>query len=958
MCGKSTYLISIVILVSIAGASAHGQPAVEQLLVELRAEDLAYGTGVTTWPNSGTLGDFTANGAPVVEDVAGVKAVTFDGSSWFEGPTSTDSIVGSSDRTIEVWAYNPEIPSEETLVSWSHRGGPTGSNIAFNYGNNGSFGAVGHWSTPDMGWWGTHSPAPAANTWWQLVYTYDGSVARVYVNGEQESVGSPVVLNTHSGNIIRVAAQADDTGAGVASQFNFTGSISLVRIYDRSLTAAQVQDLFQGVLPAWLKAEQPSPSNGALHEDTWANLSWTAGSFGISHDVYFSDNFADVNEGTAEAFQGNQAMPFLVVGFAGVPFPEGLVPGTTYYWRVDQVNDQYAESPWRGDVWSFTVPPKKAYAPLPADGAKFVSTDVTLSWTEGYGAKLHHVYFGDNPADVEAGTPDTYKGATATTTYTAGLLELGKKYYWRVDEFDALETHTGDVWSLTTIPVIDVTDPNLVGWWKFDEGQGTNALDWSGQGNHGTLVGDPEWIVGYDGDAVKLDGSDDYVVLPIGSVIGSLTSSTFTTWVNFSSAGGAWQRIFDFGTGTTVNMFLTPRTGTGGPMRFAITVGGSGAEEQATAPDTLLSGWHHVAVTIDASTRTSVLYLDGAPIANNIGGASMTPSSLGQTTSNWLGRSQYSADAYFNGSLDDFRIYNYAKSQPEIGETMRGDPLLAWDPSPADGSTPDVDTALPLAWSPGDNASQHDVYFGTDEVTVEDADATDTTGVYKGRQSGTSYSPPEGVEWGSGPYFWRIDQYNADGSISKGRVWSYTVADFLLVDDFESYDDIDPAPGEPGLNRIFDKWIDGYGTITNGAIVGNAMPPYAERIIVHSGAQSMNYAYDNAGKTSEATLTLTRRDWTEQGVTRLSLWFRGDPANAPERMFVALDGNAVVYHDDPGATQIVPWTQWVIELSAFGGLGAELTNVNTITIGFGTKNSPAAGGTGQMYFDDIRLYRP
>ena len=164
MCNKSTYLISIVVFLSIAGASAHGQLVVDQLLVELMAEDLAYGGGVTTWPNSGTLGDFTANGAPVVEDVGGMKAVTFDGSSWFEGPTSTEGIEGGSDRTIEVWAYNPEIPSEETIVSWSHRGGPTGSNIAFNYGNNGSFGAVGHWSTPDMGWWGSHSPAPAANT--------------------------------------------------------------------------------------------------------------------------------------------------------------------------------------------------------------------------------------------------------------------------------------------------------------------------------------------------------------------------------------------------------------------------------------------------------------------------------------------------------------------------------------------------------------------------------------------------------------------------------------------------------------------------------------------------------------------------------------------------------------------------------------------------------------------------
>jgi hypothetical protein len=71
-------------------------------------------------------------------------------------------------------------------------------------------------------------------------------------------------------------------------------------------------------------------------------------------------------------------------------------------------------------------------------------------------------------------------------------------------------------------------------------------------------------------------------------------------------------------------------------------------------------------------------------------------------------------------------------------------------------------------------------------------------------------------------------------------------------------------------------------------------------------------------------------------------------------MFVALNGTAVVYHDDPAATQVTRWTEWVIDLAAFG---VDLTNVNTITIGFGTKNSPAAGGPGTMYFDDIRLVR-
>ncbi|MBL7184699.1 MAG: hypothetical protein ISS70_00105 [Phycisphaerae bacterium] len=189
----------------------------------------------------------------------------------------------------------------------------------------------------------------------------------------------------------------------------------------------------------------------------------------------------------------------------------------------------------------------------------------------------------------------------------------------------------------------------------------------------------------------------------------------------------------------------------------------------------------------------------------------------------------------------------------------------------------------------------------------------------------------------------------------SGLLWSFASAAFIVVDDFEAYNDIDPP--DAASNRIFDKWIDGFGTTTNGALVGNELPPYAGQAVVRSGAQAMPYFYDNNLKTSQATLTLVwPRDWTEQGVTRLSLWFRGDSANAAERMFVALNGTAAAYHDDPAATQITGWTEWSIDLQTFADQGVNLANVNTITIGFGTKNSPAAGGSGEVYFDDIRLY--
>jgi hypothetical protein len=103
------------------------------------------------------------------------------------------------------------------------------------------------------------------------------------------------------------------------------------------------------------KAAGPVPRNGELYFDTWATLSWSPGYFAVSHDVYLGDNFDDVNDGLTDAFVGNQTDTTLIVGFPGFPYPGGLVPGTTYYWRIDEVNDANAASPWKGDVWSFSI---------------------------------------------------------------------------------------------------------------------------------------------------------------------------------------------------------------------------------------------------------------------------------------------------------------------------------------------------------------------------------------------------------------------------------------------------------------------------------------------------------------------------------------------------------------------------------------------------------------------------
>ncbi len=546
--------------------------------------------------------------------------------------------------------------------------------------------------------------------WYHIAATWDGTTVRIYVDGvldndPPDSRGGPIDTDTRAFYI-----------GGRSGTDLLDGILDDVRLYNRALSEAEIQNLVTRP-----KAWNPSPTDGVIYEDTWASLSWSPGDYALSHDVYFGDNFDDVNEGTGETFQGNQTTTYLIVGFPGMPYPDGLVPGTTYYWRVDDVEAD-GTTIHKGNIWSFLIPPKTAYAPDPADSAELVDPSVQLSWTKGFGTRLHYVYFGDNFDDVNNATVGIPLG---TTTYTPGPLKLAKTYYWRVDEFDAIETHKGDVWSFTT-----------------------------------------------------------------------------------------------------------------------------------------------------------------------------------------------------EGSVES--------------------------PDPANGAVDVTQTPI-LIWVPGVFADTYEVYFGADATSLELKGS--------GNLGSESYEPGQ-LEWNT-TYYWRVDEANSANADSPwtGPLWSFTTANFLIIDDMESYNDIEE--GQDGSNRIYNAWLDGFGDPTNGSQAGYDNPPFAELTIVHSGNQSMPMSYDNAVGKSEATLTLTsNRDWTIKGVNTLTIWFRGEAANASENLYVALNGNAVVNHDNPDAALSAGWNEWNIDLQAFANQGVNLTNVTSITLGLGNKNNPVAGGSGMMYFDDIRLYAP
>ena len=647
-------------------------------------------------------------------------------------------------------------------------------------------------------------------------------------------------------------------------------------------------------------------------------------------------------------------------------------------------------------------------------------------------------------------------------------------------------------------------------------------------------------MAGCDWDALEFDNAGDFVQIDGYKGIMGTNPFTVTAWIKTSTNGQmiSWGST---GAGQRVEFRVN-----GGRLRFDT----NGGNVQGDT-NVLDNQWHHVALTVQANSTISsgdiIFYLDGQDDTR----ASSDTDTINITSNFDVKFGQmydFSSSRWFIGSIDDVRIYSKVLTPEEIEKTMAGDPRLSWDPKPAHASTPNIDDIVPLSWSAGDSAASHDVYFGTDKIAVTDADASDTTGIYKGRQNTTEFLPSERLEYNQA-FYWRVDEYNADETVSKGKIWSFTVADYIVVDDFEDYNDYPP-------DRIFEAWLDGWDNPTvNGALVGYADPPFTEHTIVHSGAQAMPLFYDNDLKYSEVTLPLSSaRDWTKQGVEILSLWFRGYPEtfstltenpvgtytitarsgdiygqsdsfhyvfkqltgpgsiiakvesttntnasakigvmirdtlapdskhtftfmrpdggirfnrrmetfgtttnsvenglefprwvklerdaagkftashsadgtnwvpvndlnlgssasvqmnatayiglavcsnntgetieavfsnvsitgnvtgqwvsqdidiarNDKEPMYVSVSntgGNPVViYHPDSAATQIAEWTEWNIDLQEFANQGINLSNVDKISIGFGDKNNPqAGGGAGTMYFDDIRLYRP
>ncbi len=735
------------------------------------------------------------------------------------------------------------------------------------------------------------------------------------------------------------------TADGIVSRFaaagTFTDTGLNVYIYESASNPNRPMSVFSAVFPAGTytfggqgnannfytiialpgpdKAWNPTPADDTMVDADSVILMWAAGGSAALHDVYFSDNFDDVN--TADSSDPMGSDKVYKARQTELKYPPGdwdtipLTRDKTYYWRIDEVN---GVNTWRGDIWSFDVVSSLNWNPRPLHQARFVPVTTDLSWSKGALALLGHiVYFSTDFNIVNNAVPGTTTGApgylaptppetvTSLTRTIPGDLLKGTTYYWRADAVEKntpLTVHKGEVWQFETMPDILITDdPTLIGLWTFDEGAsaGDTVVDWSGYGNHGAIAGGAQRAPGQIEDAIELNGSGQNVAIANFNEIADAGGAAWpeisiAMWAKPDTVSG--QRMMWF-THETSGFGKTRCRIDGGTWQFRHGQSSTGTNVDAIGPAAVAGEWVHYAA-IRKNNDALYVYINGV-----LGGSAAFTTPGNPAVTSWIGDEGGTAN-HFGGLLDDVRVYNKALSVGEI--RILAGLLEAYDPLPADQAS-GVSTTPTLDWLPGARAASHNVYFGTVYADVK----AGTGGTFKGNQplGDTDYAPSPALTAGK-LYYWKITEVNDLHADKKweGPVWAFRVAGGaggLLGAYYQHTGGAAPAGFETfKLSRIDPEINFGWGTGSPDPLVdindfscrwsGQVEAKYSEDYIFYTASD------DGARLWVDGQLVIDH--WVDQGGTE---WASSPIALVAGQKY---DIKMEQYENEGGATAYLRWS--------------------------------------------------